>query len=113
MPTALQSEHKNAILLAAEVLEDEAVAFLQGLIRIPTVNPPGRHYPVCTQYIGEHLRPLGYEVEYIDLTSQEVAALAPYGEGLPRTTVIGRSPGPQASPVMHFNGHMACVPVRP
>src|SRR5947209_11929163 len=111
MPTALQSEHKNAILLAAEVLEDEAVAFLQGLIRIPTVNPPGRHYPVCTQYLGEHLRSLGYEVEYIDLTSQEVAELAPYGEDLPRTNVIGRLDGPQGRPVLHFNGHMDVVPV--
>jgi succinyl-diaminopimelate desuccinylase len=113
MPTPLQSEHQDAILRAVEALEDEAVAFLQGLIRIPTVNPPGRHYPVCAQYIGEHLRALGYEVEYMDLTTQEIAELAPYGEGLPRTNVIGRLSGPQASPVMHFNGHMDVVPVGP
>lgn len=113
MSTPLQSEHKDAILRAAEALEGEAVAFLQGLIRIPTVNPPGRHYPACAQYIGAQLCSLGYEVEYIDLTSQEVAELAPYGEGLSRTNVIGRLPGPQASPVMHFNGHMDVVPVGP
>src|SRR5689334_16973259 len=102
MPAPLQSEHKEVILRAVEALEDEAIAFLQGLIRIPTVNPPGRDYPACAHYIGERLRSLGYEVEYIDLTPEEVAELAPYGEGLPRTNVIGRLHGPQTSPVMHF-----------
>jgi succinyl-diaminopimelate desuccinylase len=113
MSTPLQSEYKEAILRAVEALEDEAVAFLQGLIRIPTVNPPGRHYPVCAQYIGEHLRTLGYEVEYIDLDGPEIAELAPYGEGLPRTNVIGRLSGSRTAPVMHFNGHMDVVPVGP
>lgn len=113
MPAPLQSEHKEAILRAVEALEDEAIAFLQGLIRIPTVNPPGRDYPACAHYIGEHLRSLGYEVAYIDLTPEEIAELAPYGAGLPRTNVIGRLSGPQAAPVMHFNGHMDVVPVGP
>ncbi len=111
MRETLRLEQKNAILHSAESVLDEAVAFLQGLIRIPTVNPPGEAYPTCARYIGERLHELGYAIEYVELTSAEVAELAPYGDGLPRVNVIGRLHGSQLSPVLHFNGHMDVVPV--
>ena len=111
MALPVTAEQQAAILRSTEALLDEAVAFLQGLIRIPTVNPPGDAYPACAQYIGEHLRSLGYAVEYVELSSAEVAELAPYGDGLPRSNVIGRLQGPSAHPVLHFNGHMDVVPV--
>ncbi len=113
MQKPLQPEHIAAILNAAEAVLDEAIAFLQGLIRIPTVNPPGDAYPECARYIGEHLQKLGYAIEYLPLTEAEVAELAPYVAGLPRTNVIGRLSGTQPNPVMHFNGHMDVVPVSP
>lgn len=111
MQDSLQPQHKQAILHAADALIEEAIAFLQGMIRIPTVNPPGNAYPECARYIGEHLRTLGYTIEYIDLTPTEVRDLAPYGEGQPRTNVIGRLAGQHPSPVLHFNGHTDVVPV--
>ena len=111
MQNPLPTQYKQAILHSAEALLDEAAMFLQGLLRIPTINPPGDAYPECAAYIGEHLRILGYAVEYIALTPAEVAELAPYGAGLPRTNVFGRLDGPQGTPVLHFNGHMDVVPV--
>src|SRR5579885_848970 len=113
MEYSVTAEQQAAIRRAAANVLDEAVAFLQGLLRIPTVNPPGNAYPECARYIGEHLRELGYDVAYIELTPAEMAELAPYGHGLPRTNVIGRLPGPLARPVLHFNGHMDVVPVGP
>ncbi len=113
MQNLLLTQHKQVILHSAEALLDEATTFLQGLLRIPTINPPGQAYPECAVYIGEHLRTLGYAVEYIELTPAEVAELAPYGEGLPRMNVLGRLEGPQGGPVLHFNGHMDVVPVGP
>jgi succinyl-diaminopimelate desuccinylase len=110
MSETLRVEDRQAILRCAQALIGEAVDFLQHLIRVPTVNPPGAAYPACAALVGEHLRTLGYAVEYIELTPPEVAELAPYGEGQPRTNVIGRLPGRQASPVLHFNGHMDVVP---
>ena len=110
MSDSLHGEHQQAILRSAQVLIEEAVGFLQGLIRIPTVNPPGTSYIACTDYIGQHLQKLGYAVEYIELSAVEVAELAPYGEGQPRTNVLGRLPGAQESPVLHFNGHIDVVP---
>ncbi len=113
MKETLIAEQKNAILHSADTLLDEAVAFLQGLIRIPTVNPPGEAYPTCARYIGERLHKLGYAIEYVELTPTEVAELAPYGDGLPRVNVIGRLHGSHLSPVLHFDGHMDVVPVGP
>lgn len=110
MSEALSIEQQQIICSAAEAMLDEAVAFLQGLLRIPTVNPPGDAYPACAHYIGERLQSLGYSVEYIDLSPEEIAEFAPYGAGLPRTNVIGRLPGARSTPVMHFNGHMDVVP---
>src|SRR5579872_6520486 len=111
MQKPLQTEQITAIQRSAEAVLDEAIAFLQDIIRIPTINPPGDAYPACAQYIGAHLQNLGYAVEYLPLTSAEVAELAPYGESLPRTNVIGHLPASQGSPVLHFNGHMDVVPV--
>jgi succinyl-diaminopimelate desuccinylase len=113
MLSPLSPSCKAAILRSAESLLDEAVAFLQGMLRIPTVNPPGNAYPECAHYIGQHLYNLGYTVEYIDLNPADVVELAPYGEGLPRTNVIGRLTGSHSRPLMHFNGHMDVVPVTP
>lgn len=111
MEDTLRAEQRDAILHAAEIVLDEAIVFLQGLIRIPTVNPPGEAYPECAHYIGQRLHELGYTVEYIDLTPTEIDELAPYGEGLPRTNIIGRLQGLLPSPVLHFNGHMDVVPI--
>ena len=113
MGEILRADQRDAILRSAEVVLDEAIAFLQGLIRIPTVNPPGESYPTCARYIGERLHELGYAVEYVELTPTEVTELAPYGAGLPRVNVIGRLHGSHPSPVLHFNGHMDVVPVGP
>jgi succinyl-diaminopimelate desuccinylase len=113
MSRPLDAQQIQAIQQAVEELKDEAISFLQSLIRIPTVNPPGNAYPECARTIGERLRELGYAVEYVELTPEEVGELAPYGQGMPRTNVIGRLPGAQPSPVLHFNGHMDVVPVGP
>ena len=113
MREILRAEQRDAILHSANTLLDEAVAFLQGLIRIPTVNPPGEAYPTCARFIGERLHKLGYAIEYVELTPTEVAELAPHGNGLPRVNVIGRLHGSHLSPVLHFNGHMDVVPAGP
>jgi succinyl-diaminopimelate desuccinylase len=113
MSKQLRNEHIHSILQASEVLKDEAIDFLCGLIGIPTVNPPGHAYPECARYIGKHLVSLGYEVEYIELTPGEINELAPYGEDMPRTNVIGHLHGTSPTPVLHFNGHMDVVPVSP
>ncbi len=113
MPEPLSIQQIQRILHAADDVANDAIAFLQGMICLPTVNPPGRFYPECAHFIGNLLASLDYDVQYQELTQEEIAELAPYGEGAPRTNVIGRLPGTQARPVLHFNGHMDVVPVGP
>ena len=113
MLSLLSPFHKEAIVRSAESVLDEAVAFLQSMVRIPTVNPPGMAYPECAHSIGQHLHKLGYTVEYTELGLEEIAELAPFGEGQPRTNVIGRLTGSSNGPIIHFNGHMDVVPITP
>src|SRR5258708_38334097 len=109
MHEPLTSEQAAAILESAETVLADASAFLQGLIRIPTVNPPGEAYPACARYMGEHLSTLGYSVEYIDLTPAEVAELAPYCDSQPRSYVIGRLACAQRRTVLHVSGDTVVV----
>jgi succinyl-diaminopimelate desuccinylase len=79
----------------------EMVAFAQELVRIPTVNPPGEHYPVCAELIGGRLREFGYRIEYV------------HAEGMPeRVNVVGElgSETRTERPRLHFNGHFDVVP---
>lgn len=84
-----------------ESMTEEMVAFAQELVRVPTVNPPGEHYPVCAELIGGQLRKFGYGIEYV------------HAEGMPeRVNVIGElgSSSSTARPRLHFNGHFDVVP---
>src|ERR1700730_17564673 len=111
MPEPLSAEQTQRIVQAAEELAHDAITFLQGMICLPTINPPARFYPECAHFIGNLLSSLGYHVQYQELTQNEVAELAPYGEGMARTNIIARLPGSQSKPLLHFNGHMDVVPV--
>lgn len=91
-------------------VEQEMVGFLQGLVRIPTENPPGRAYPACAAYLGHWLDDLGYQVEYLTVPDDQLDVLAPHGQGLPRVNVLARLPGAVSRPLLHFNGHVDVVP---
>jgi succinyl-diaminopimelate desuccinylase len=86
-----------------DALAGEMIAFLQTLVRIPTVNPPGENYRPCAQTIGEQLRAFGYEVRFI-----EAEGLQEHTEKFPRVNVIGTLAA--RGPTLHFNGHTDVVP---
>jgi len=103
----------TAIKQAATELLPECQSFLSSLIQIDTTNPPGRNYPECAQLIGNTLNSLGYAVEYINVPTDQLASLAPIGEGLPRVNVIGKMPGIDGAKgrTLHVNGHFDVVPI--
>jgi len=47
------------VLRRIEELADEMVGFVQELIAIPTVNPPGENYQACAKCIGARLGKFG------------------------------------------------------
>ncbi len=98
---------------AVEGLEQELVEFLRRLVRIPTENPPGRNYRQCAQLIGLKLEELGCRVRYEEVPEELLPSLAPHGDGLPRPSVVGTYPGPEARPLLHITGHYDVVPAGP
>ena len=97
--------NETAVISRVDELADEMIEFLQTLVRIPTVNPPGENYADCAAVIGQKLNQFGYEVEYI-----EAEGLPECTRQYPRTNVIGRMKGQRANPALHFNGHLDVVP---
>ena len=98
---------------AVDSLEAELVGFLRELVRIPTENPPGTHYPECARAVGAKLEELGCRVRCEEVPQELLPSLAPDGQGLPRVNVIGTFAGPQERPLLHITGHYDVVPAGP
>ena len=73
----------------------DAVALTQELLRIDTVNPPGRERE-CARHVGAMLEQWGYRVDYHE-----------YAEG--RTSVVARSGGSDSKPPLCLTGHTDTV----
>ena len=86
-------------------LQDDLVALLQRLIRIPTVNPPGECYDEFVAELKRVLDDYGYATEVHYAPTE----LAPLGEGRPRPNLIAKLEGD--GPLVHLNGHYDVVPV--
>jgi len=95
----------EAILAAVAGLEDELVALLQRMIRLPTVNPPGDGYEAFVADLRGVLDGYGYATSVHHAPDE----LAPLGEGLPRPNLLARLEG--EGPLTHLNGHYDVVPV--
>jgi succinyl-diaminopimelate desuccinylase len=95
---------------AIDSLDGELVEFLQEIVRIPTENPPGRNYPECAKAIGRKMEKAGLDVQYVDVPDGLLPVLAPHGEALPRSSVVGRLPGSSDRPLLHFTGHYDVAP---
>ncbi|TIT02050.1 MAG: M20/M25/M40 family metallo-hydrolase, partial [Mesorhizobium sp.] len=80
------------------------VALTADLIRFPTVNPPGEAYRPCAEFLGERLKKLGFETEFIR------AEGAPGdSDRYPRVNVVARLDGRSPGPCVHFNSHIDVV----
>src|SRR5215471_19787960 len=98
------TRQERIVLDRVDEMKDELLAFVQQLVRIPTVNPPGTYYRECASLIGDQLWRFGYEVDYI-----EAEGLPECTRLHPRVNVIGRL-GTLSHPLLHFNGHIDVVP---
>jgi succinyl-diaminopimelate desuccinylase len=96
----------NAIRARVRDKEAELVAFGQDLIRIPTLNPPGRDYRGACELLGRRLAKLGFQVEYI-----RGEGAPGDSERYPRWNVIARREGRSRGACVHFNSHIDVVEV--
>lgn len=97
--------NETIVLDRIDGLAHELITFLQQLVRIPTINPPGENYAECAEVIGNKLRDFGYEVQYV--TAEGLPECTPQH---PRVNVIGQRQGRSTKPTLHFNGHLDVVP---
>jgi len=109
MPLALERlalDVQESVCRSVEETRAEMVAFLQELVRIPTVNPPGAGYIDGAELIGRTLKQFGYETHLIAAEGS-----AEHTAQHPRVNVLGRLKGSRPRPCLHFNGHFDVVPV--
>jgi succinyl-diaminopimelate desuccinylase len=99
------SSKERVVVERIDSMTDEMLGFLQQLVRIPSVNPPGENYRECASLIGDMLWRFGYEVDYI-----EAQGLPESTSAYPRVNVVARLPGLHPHPTLHFNGHLDVVP---
>src|SRR6056297_129034 len=94
--------------LAREVSDrrNDLVALTQALVRIPTLNPPGRNYREACDCLAEWLAPLGFRPEFVRAEGAR-ADSEPY----PRWNLVARRDGARPGPCVHFNGHHDVVEV--
>ena len=87
-----------------ESKREELISFTQDLVRIPTINPPGKDYIKCTELLGNRLAKSGVSLIY------ERANNSPGdSDRYPRHNVIARIEGQLSGPCIHFNGHLDVV----
>jgi succinyl-diaminopimelate desuccinylase len=97
---------QEAVCRSVEEISQEMISFLQDLVRIPTINPPGENYTAGAELIGSKLKQFGYDTHYI-----AAEGLAEHTAQHPRMNVLGRMEGAKPRPSLHFNGHFDVVPV--
>lgn len=90
--------------------ESELVGFLQKLIRLRTVNPPGENYGEITSLLTDALREAGLTVRRIQIPPALQKKTLPGSSAWPRYNVIGFW-DVGAKKTVHFNSHYDVVPV--
>ncbi len=85
---------------------DDLVALTQGLIRIPTVNPPGDHYREICDFVANRLRKRGYTCELLRAEGARGDS-----DKHPRWNVVARREGAWPGDTVHFNSHHDVVEV--
>jgi succinyl-diaminopimelate desuccinylase len=84
--------------------KENLIRLCQELIRFETINPPGKKYQPCVEYIGNRLKSSGFSVEYIRArgTPGDCA-------DFPRYNVVARFETGHQGPCVHFNSHIDVV----
>ncbi|MGR3364311.1 MAG: acetylornithine deacetylase/succinyl-diaminopimelate desuccinylase family protein [Maritimibacter harenae] len=97
---------KSPLLDDVAAQRDALTALCQDLIRIPTLNPPGRDYLKICEMLGDRLRDGGWQVELVR------AEGAPGdSDAHPRWNMVARYEGGRPGECVHFNSHHDVVEV--
>lgn len=96
----------TSLRTAISAKRDDLIALTQDLIRIPTLNPPGRDYRLICEYLDNRLRKHGFETELIRATGTPGDS-----DKYPRWNIVARHEGTRPGDCIHFNSHTDVVEV--
>ena len=90
----------------------DIVRTLQKVVRIPTVNPPGKNYEAVTAVLRDELASAGLSARRYEIPSKLLKQTLPRElQAYPRYNVLGKLAAPGAKKTIHFNAHYDVVPV--
>ncbi len=93
------------ILAQVMARRQDLIGLTQDLIRIPTLNPPGRNYRAICDYLAARLMAQGWAVELLRATGSPGDS-----DAFPRWNMVARYEG-GPGPCVHFNSHHDVVEV--
>ncbi|WP_425467045.1 acetylornithine deacetylase/succinyl-diaminopimelate desuccinylase family protein [Paracoccus luteus] len=96
----------DTLKTAIAARRDDLIALTQDLIRIPTLNPPGRDYRAICDYLAARMQAQGWQVELI-----RAHGTPGDSEAYPRWNIIARHAGGRPGDCVHFNSHHDVVEV--
>ena len=79
----------------------DMAALTERLVRVPTENPPGRHYRECVDLLATAISALGFEPRLVEIPP-------PPGDGERRYALLASHGG--GSRTLYFHGHYDVVP---
>ncbi|MEP0505049.1 MAG: acetylornithine deacetylase/succinyl-diaminopimelate desuccinylase family protein [Paracoccaceae bacterium] len=89
-----------------ENARDDVIALTQGLIRIPTLNPPGACYRDICDFLDQRLSRFGFETQMI-----RAEGTPGDSDQYPRWNLVARREGAHSGDCLHFNSHHDVVEV--
>ncbi|RYH09107.1 acetylornithine deacetylase/succinyl-diaminopimelate desuccinylase family protein [Tropicimonas sp. IMCC6043] len=102
----MASDIDRRLAEAVESRRASLIALTQDLIRIPTLNPPGRNYREICEYLDRRLSASGFQIELV----RAEGALAD-SDRYPRWNIVARRDGRTSGDCVHFNSHHDVVEV--
>ncbi|MFP1644434.1 acetylornithine deacetylase/succinyl-diaminopimelate desuccinylase family protein [Pontitalea aquivivens] len=97
---------ENRIAQEIATRRKDLIALAQDLIRIPTLNPPGRNYREICDYLAARLEPQGFAIQMIRATGAPGDS-----DKYPRWNIVARRDGAAPGECVHFNSHHDVVEV--
>jgi succinyl-diaminopimelate desuccinylase len=109
------SDIERFVLDYVEAHRDDAVSYLQRLVRVDTQVPPGLNYEVVCGLMADRFSELGCETSIHEATEKymRLSGAGPLGLEGPRSNLVAMYRGKGGGPTLHISAHIDCAAIQP